>query len=490
MIKKILIIGSGFSSISAATYLADKGYQVSIFEKNSTYGGRARNFKAKGFSFDMGPSWYWMPDVFEKYFNDFNKTVSNYYTLKKLDPAYKVFFGTNDDIEIKGDINEIAKTFENLEKGSSKKLFSFMSEAKKNYSIAMDKIVYKPGISILELITFQTLKRIRYFITDIKSEIAKKFKHKKIRQILEFPVLFLGAKPEKTPAFYNIMNHADFGLGTWFPDKGGMYKIVESMIELAKEKGVQFYSSRAVEEILIEKNSVIGVKCDGEIYDFDIIISGADYNHTETLIAKKYRGYSEKFWNKKIFAPSSLLFYLGINKKVKNFDHHNLFFDVDFNKHASEIYDYPKWPESPLFYLNFPSKTDSTMAPEGCENCFILMPIAPGLNDNQDLREKYFNIIIDRIEKVSGEKIRNNIVYKKSYCIKDFIDDYNSYKGNAYGLANTLLQTSIFKPKMKSKKVKGLFFTGQLTVPGPGVPPSLISGKIVSDLVMKDFPNQ
>ena len=488
MTKKILIIGSGFSSISAATYLADKGYDVTIFEKNSSFGGRARKFQANGYTFDMGPSWYWMPDVFEKYFNDFDKKVSDYYNLKKLDPAYKVYFGLNDSIEIKGNLDAICETFDEYEKGASESLRKFMHEANENYSIAMDKIVYKPGISIFELITLKTIKRIRYFLTNIKSEVAKYFKNKKLRQLLEFPVLFLGAKPENTPAFYNIMNHADFGLGTWFPETGGMYKVIESMIELAVEKKVKFKSNQNVDKIIVNGNRIKGVESNGNFFSFDIIISGADYNHTETLLAEGLRNYSKDFWNKKVFAPSSLIFYLGLNKKVKNLNHHNLFFDVDFNKHASEIYDNPKWPESPLFYINFPSISDSNMAPKGHENCFILIPIAPGLEDNDQIRKKYLEMVLERIEKISGEKIIDHIDYSKSYCVRDFINDYNSYKGNAYGLANTLFQTSIFKPKLKSKKVKGLYFTGQLTVPGPGVPPSLISGKIVSNIVMKDYP--
>ena len=490
MTKKIIIIGSGFSSISAATYLADNGYDVTILEKNSSFGGRARNFKAEGFTFDMGPSWYWMPDVFEKYFNDFDKSVSDYYNLKKLDPAYRVYFGKNDFIEIEDNLEKISKTFEKVEKGSSKKLIKFMTEAKNNYSVAMEKVVYKPGKSIFELVTPGTIKRLRYFTTNIKSEVSRYFKNNKLRQIMEFPVLFLGAKPEKTPAFYNIMNHADLGLGTWFPEKGGMHKVVESMIKLAKEKGVKFKSDQNVDEIIVRNRIIKGVISNGVEFHSDIVISGADYHHTETLIPNNLKNYNELFWGKKVFAPSSLLFYIGLDRKINNLTHHNLFFDVDFNKHASEIYDDPKWPESPLFYLNFPSLSDKRMAPDGCENCFILIPIAPDLEDTEEIRRKYLNIVLKRIEDISGEKIVDNIIYQKSFCVKDFISDYNSYKGNAYGLANTLFQTSIFKPKMKSKRIKGLYFTGQLTVPGPGVPPSLISGKIVSSEVIKDYPNQ
>ena len=319
MTKKILIIGSGFSSISAATYLADKGYDVTVFEKNSSFGGRARKFEANGFTFDMGPSWYWMPDVFEKYFNDFGKSVSDFYNLKKLDPAYRVYFGKNDYIEIEDSLEKISETFEKIEKGASKNLLKFMAEAKNNYSVAMEKVVYKPGKSILELVTPGTIRRLRYFTTNIKSEVSRYFKNKKLRQLMEFPVLFLGAKPEKTPAFYNIMNHADFGLGTWFPEKGGMYKVVESMINLAKEKGVKFKSEHNVEEIIVSEKKVKGVISNGKEFSADIVISGADYNHTEKLIPNHLKNYDDSFWDKKVFAPSSLLFYLGLNKKVKKF---------------------------------------------------------------------------------------------------------------------------------------------------------------------------
>ena len=490
MNEKVIIIGSGFSSLSSACYLSKKGYQVEVFEKNESLGGRARQFKKDGFTFDMGPSWYWMPDIFEKYFNDFDKSVSDYYNLKKLDPAYRVYFGKNDFIEIEDNLEKISKTFEEVEKGASKNLIKFMTEAKNNYSVAMEKVVYKPGKSILELVTIGTIKRLRYFTTNIKSEVSRYFKNNKLRQIMEFPVLFLGAKPENTPAFYNIMNHADLGLGTWFPEKGGMHKVVESMIKLAKEKGVKFKSNQNVDEIIVSNRRIKGVISNGVEFHSDIVISGADYHHTETLIPNNLKNYNESFWGKKVFAPSSLLFYIGLDRKINNLTHHNLFFDVDFNKHASEIYDDPKWPESPLFYLNFPSLSDKSMAPDGCENCFILIPIAPDLEDNEEIRGKYLNLVLKRIEDISGEKIVNNIIYQKSFCVKDFISDYNSYKGNAYGLANTLFQTSIFKPKMKSKRIKGLYFTGQLTVPGPGVPPSLISGKIVSSEVIKDYPNQ
>jgi len=485
MKKKITIIGSGFSSLSAACYLAKSGHKVNIYEKNSSPGGRARQLKKDGFIFDIGPSWYWMPDIFERFFNDFGKSVDDYYELERLDPGYQVYFGKNDSIYIGDHLEKIYDEFERVEKGSAQKLKKFIQKASNNYKIAMNDLVYRPGISPLELITPETIKKLGYFFSNVKKEVTKDFKNPRLTQILQFPVLFLGAKPADTPAFYNFMNFADFGLGTWHP-KNGMYSIVEAMVSLAKSLGVKIFLNSPVEEILLEKNKATGIKIKNEIILSDIILSGADYHHTETLIPSNYRAYSEAYWNKKVFAPSSLLFYIGIDKKIKNVSHHTLFFDVDFDSHASAIYDNAKWPDEPLFYANFPSISDPNMAPKGKETCFFLIPIAPGLEDTESIRKKYFDIVFNRLEKLTGQQLRNDILFKESFCVNDFVSVYNSYKGNAYGMANTLFQTAFLRPKLKSKKVENLFFSGQLTVPGPGVPPALISGKLVAGLIEKN----
>ncbi len=482
MKKEIKIIGSGFSALSAACYLAKAGNNVTIFEKNKTIGGRARQLIRDGFTFDIGPSWYWMPDVFEKFFGDFGKKPSDYYQLSKLSPAYNVFFGVDDFIAIADNLPEIITTFESIEKGSGEKLESFMKVAQSNYNIAIKDLVYRPGESPLELITFETATKINQFFSNISKDVRKKFKNEKLIQILEFPVLFLGAKPSETPSFYSFMNYADFGLGTWQP-KDGMYSVILGMETLAKELGVTIHTNAPAEKIIVENGKAVAIVINGERINGDIILSSADYHHSETLLDEKYRQYSEKYWSKKTFAPSSLLFYVGFDKKLENIAHHNLFFDVDFDTHAKDIYDNPKWPKEPLFYANFTSVTNQNLAPQGCENGFFLIPIAPGLEDTQELRDEYFNIIISRFEKITKQNVKNNIIFIESFCVKDFIKEYNSYKGNAYGMANTLLQTAFLRPKLKSKKVKNLFFTGQLTVPGPGVPPALISGKLVADLI-------
>ena len=483
MKKSISIIGSGFSSLSAACYLAKMGHKVEVFEKNDDFGGRARQFKEDGFTFDMGPSWYWMPDVFERFFKDFNSEAKDFYSLKKLNPAYHVYFGKKDFIAIPDSLDKIYKVFENEEKGSSIKLKKFISRAKDNYKIAVTDMLYKmPGLSPLELISFDTIRRVGYFFSNIKKEVHRDFKNPKLRSILEFPVLFLGAESSNTPAFYNFMNYADFGLGTWQPTNG-FYDVVNAMISIGKSLGVKYHNNSSIEEIITEKNIATGIKVNGNLIKSDVILSGADYHHTEKLLPENLRQYSEKYWSKRVLAPSSLLFYLGFDKKLNNLAHHNLFFDTDFNLHSKEIYKEPKWPSEPLFYANFTSITNEHTAPLGCENGFILIPLAPGLKDTEELREKYFNIVIERIESITEQKIKNNIIYKKSFCVSDFIEEYNSYKGNAYGLANTLLQTSFLRPKLKSKLVKNMYFTGQLSVPGPGVPPAIVSGKLVADLI-------
>lgn len=483
--KTIVIIGSGFSSLSAACYLAKDGYKVVVYEKNKTIGGRARQFKKDQFLFDIGPTWYWMPDVFERFFADFNKQPVDFYELIKLNPAYQVYFDVLDAVIIKDNLEDIYKVFELEEPGSSYYLKKFLASAKENYDIAIKDLVYNPGVSFTELITPKTISKLNQFFSTISNQVAKNIKSERLIKILEFPVLFLGAKPSNTPAFYNFMNYADFGLGTWHP-KGGMYEVVLAMEKLAKELGVEIKTNQNVSNILVEKGVVKGIVSNGEQICADVVLSGADYHHSEYLLDEQYRSYSQQYWENKTFAPSSLLFYVGFNKKIENVSHHTLFFDTDFDEHARDIYDNIKWPKKPLFYASFPSKTDETFAPNGKEAATFLIPIAPGIEDTNDIREEYFNKIIERLESITKQNLRNDILFKESYCVKDFIQDYNSYKGNAYGMANTLTQTAFLRPKISSKKVKNLFFTGQLTVPGPGVPPSLISGKIVAEQIVKN----
>ncbi len=480
--KNIAVIGSGFAGLSAAALLAKQGFNVTIYEKNDQPGGRARIWKKDGFHFDMGPSWYWMPDIFEDYFALFDKKVSDYYDLKRLDPGYRIYFGKDDILDIPVGMNELEAVFEEHEKGSAIKLRKFLKQAKYKYEVGMGEYVFRPSLSITEFIDPRLIResfRIQ-MLTSMSKHVRSNFKNPKLIKLLEFPVLFLGATPQNTPAMYSMMNYADLALGTWYP-MNGMNEIVKAMVAVAEEQGVNIKLNTEVNHIRIENRIATGIETNNGFYSADLIISNADYQHTDQkLLDKPYRSYSEKYWNSRILSPSSLLFYIGINKKVESIEHHNLFFDEDFELHANEIYTDAQWPTKPLFYVSCTSKTDPTVAPIGGENLFFLMPIAPGLEDGDEVREYYYNLMMDRFEHIIRQNIRDSVVVKRSYALADFSTDYHSFKGNAYGLANTLSQTAFFKPKMRSKKIKNLFFTGQLTVPGPGIPPSLISGQVVA----------
>ena len=493
--NKALVIGAGFAGLSAASFLAKKGWDVTIVEKNEMAGGRARKFEAEGFTFDMGPSWYWMPDVFEKYFGSFGKKVSDFYELQRLDPSYRVYF-EKATWDLPANYEDLKNLFESIEPGAGNALDLFLAEAKYKYEVGVGKLVYQPSLSITEFIDYELIKGV--FKLDVfqsmKTHIARYFKHPYIQFLMEFPVLFLGALPENTPALYSLMNYADIKGGTWYP-QNGMYSIVDGMVKVAKSLGVQFKLGEEVMHVEVENgtaNKVVtrlndtGIE---NIYSFDVLVGAGDYHHIETnLLEKKYQSYSKKYWDSRVLAPSSLLFYVGLNKKLNGVTHHSLFFDTDFSVHGNEIYNNPMWPSNPLFYASVPSVTDASVAPVGCENLFLLIPIAAGLEgDTAEIREKYFNILMDRLEKKWGQSIKDAIIYKRSYAVADFKNDYHSFKGNAYGLANTLLQTAFLKPSCKSKKVKNLYYTGQLTVPGPGVPPSLISGEVVANLICKQF---
>ena len=487
--KKVIVIGSGFAGLSAASFMAKAGWNVTVLEKLAGPGGRARQLKEAGFIFDMGPSWYWMPDVFERYFAQFDKRVSDYYQLDRLDPSYRVVW-KDGFTDIPASLAELKDLFESMEPGAAHQLTLFLKEAEYKYRVGIHKLVHKPGRSLTEFIDQDLVKGVFKLdvFTSMKKHIHRYFKHPRIRMILEFPVLFLGALPEDTPALYSLMNYADIVGGTWYP-RGGMFNVVDAMYQLALELGVEFKFNEPVKDIRIDDSYAHTVETTIGSYVADVVIAGADYHHVETkLIPQSFRSYPDSYWSSRLMAPSCLIYYIGLNKKLHDVLHHTLFFDVPFDVHAAQIYTEPQWPSEPLFYASVPSVTDASVAPAGHENLFFLIPVAAGLTDDtEDLRDRYFNQVIQRYESHIGQRITDSIVYKKSFAYSDFVNDYNSFRGNAYGLANTLMQTAILKPSCRSKKVRNLYFTGQLTVPGPGVPPSLISGEVVSKEVLKSF---
>lgn len=483
MRKKIAVIGSGFSGLSAAAYASKDGHEVHVFEKNTAAGGRARKFSTdNGYTFDMGPSWYWMPDIIESFFEDFDKKSSDFYQLVPLDPQFEMVF-SDGTMNIPQNYEEMKSLFESIETGAAKKLDEFMKDAQYKYEVGMKQFVNKPCHSWFEFVSPTIAKSALKLdlLTNFKSFVRKYFTNPKLIVLMEFPVIFLGAAPKDIPALYSLMNYGGYKLGTWYP-MGGFSKVIDAMKDIAGEQGTIFHFNANVEQIVIKNKKASSLIVNGQEIDFDVIIASSDYHHTESkLLPEEFRNYNESYWEKRTFAPSCLIFYLGFNEKIPNLKHHTLFFENDLDLHTEEIYEDKKWPTKPLFYVCCPSKTDPDVAPKDGENVFLLMPIATGIEDSESEREKYFLEMIIRLEKHTGATdLLSKIDYKKSYCIKDFKEDYNAYQGNAYGLANTLSQTAVLKPSLRNKKVKNLFYTGQLTVPGPGVPPSIISGKIAA----------
>lgn len=482
MKKKIAIIGAGFSGLSAAAYAARDGHEVHVFEKHGIPGGRARQFRTdEGFVFDMGPSWYWMPDIIEGFFNDFGHKAADFYELVALDPQFEMVFADG-PMSVPHAYPELRALFESLEPGSGQKLEKFMAAARFKYEVGMQEFVNKPCHSWMEFVSPRIASSALKLnlLSNFRNYVAGYFRHPKLRALMEFPVIFLGASPKNIPALYSLMNYGGYALGTWYP-MGGFYQLVLAMQKVAQQQGAIFHFNHTVEKIAENSWGGVSLEINGTTHDFDAVIASADYHHAETLVAENFRNYTEKYWQDRTFAPSCLIYYLGFKEQIPELKHHTLFFENDLDDHIGAIYERKRWPEAPLFYACCPSKTDPEVAPENCENVFLLLPLATGLDDAEETREKYLSEMLARLEKHTGETgLAEKIVYKKSYCVSDFMQDYNAYGGNAYGLANTLSQTAVLKPKIQNKKMPALFYAGQLTVPGPGVPPSIISGKIVA----------
>ena len=488
--KEITILGSGVSGLSAACYLSKAGFKVTVLEKNSVAGGRLSQFKKNGFTFDKGPSWYWMPDIFDNFFKDFNKKTDDFYTLERLDPSYQ-FITKNKMYNIPANFDNLCELFERVEKNSSKSLINYVSLAKQKYELSIDNFLNLTGTSYTELINPAILKNIHklnIFIS-LRKHINKYFKNDDLRKLLEFPSMFLGGTPSNTPGVYSMMNFADIKGGTWYPI-GGMYEIVNAMKSIAIEQGVTFKYNKNVSKFNVQDREINHVLCNGnELYKSDHFVANCEYPFVQSnMLDKDNRTYSHKYWESRKIAPSAIIFYLGISKKVDFLKHHNLFFDEDFDSHLNDIYSKKKNPKKPLFYVCCPSKTDQSVVPsDSMENLFVLIPVSTKNEPTKETVDFYFDYVIKKLEKYEGYSIKSHIIERVSCTKKDFIKDYNAYEGNAYGLANTLLQTATFKPKIIDKKIKNLAYCGHFTVPGPGVPPALISGKIVSNILEKKY---
>lgn len=485
---KIIIIGSGFGGLSAAALLAKQGHKVTVIEKNEQIGGRAAMFEEKKFKFDAGPSWYLMPEVFEKFYSELGTTPEKELKLQLLNPSYRMFFHDS-EIDITPNIQETYELFETIEKGSAKKLEKYLERAKYQYDTAMREFIYREYNKLSDIFSLKLAvegSKLSVF-ENLDKHVSRSFKSDKLKKILEYTMVFLGGAPKNTPALYSIMSHIDFNQGVYYPE-GGLNSVAKSIHKLGKKLDVEYILNEPVEKIIAEKGRAKKVVTNTNSYSADIVISNADYWHTETqLLEKKDQSYNKKYWDKRTVAPSAFIMYIGLNKKIKGLEHHNLFLENDWMHHFNQLFKEKQWPDAPSYYVCCPSKTDKTVAPKDKENIFVLVPVAPGLEDTEEIREQYKNKILEHMEKTLKVKIKKHIEVIKTFAHKDFAKRYNSYKGTALGLSHTLMQTAIFRPKQKSKKLKNLYYTGQYTHPGIGVPMVIISSQILAKRIQNDI---
>jgi len=488
-VSEVIVIGAGFSGLAAACHLAKGGAKVKVIERHGQPGGRARIWEQDGYRFDLGPSWYWMADLFERFFGEFGVQVNELYELKRLDPSYRVVWPGGEISDVPAGLEALRAWFESQEPGAGEQLDRFIQETEYICRSAYEDYLFRRSLSFFEFVDPRLLVELfRLRMLRSMSAYAKSFfKAPRLVRLIEWPVLFLGASAKETSVMYSLMSYADMALGTWYP-MGGMHRSIEGMVRVATELGAELHLNERVRRITVEHGRATGVETDSGTWQADAVLASADYHHVETrLLDQRHRQYDDRYWDKRTMSPSSLLYYLGIASELGDCKHHTLFFDEDLDTHMDQVYKRPEWPDKPLFYACAPSVTDPSVAPKGCSNVFLLIPLAPGLDDSDAARTRVFETVMTRLEAHVGQPLRERIVVQRSYAMRDFEADYGAFKGNAYGMANTLRQTGPLKPRLRSAKVGGLYFAGQLTVPGPGMPPSLVSGELSAKLLLSEL---
>ncbi|QLH84475.1 phytoene desaturase family protein [Halosimplex pelagicum] len=505
--ESVTVVGGGVGGLSAAAYLADAGADVTLVEKNDQLGGRASRLEADGFRFDMGPSWYLMPDVFERFFGHFGKAPADYYELERLDPHYRIFFknegpaaGDGERVDIAADRAKNRELFESIEPGAGEAFDEYLATSERHYETAMEKFVYEDRSSLRDWVDLDVMRAAPIGIKLMRSmqgHVDNYFENPKLQQIMQYTLVFLGGSPRNTPALYNMMSHVDFNMGVYYPvaneadengdHPGGIGVVIDAFVDLCRELGVDFETGVEVDEITRRKRGFLVVDETGSERRPDRVVVNADYAHAEQeLLPEHERQYDADYWDDRTYAPSAYLLYLGVEGDVPELAHHTLVLPDDWDPHFAEIFDDPAWPDEPAYYLCVPSKTDDTVAPEGHSNLFVLVPIAPGLEDSPAQRERFREQILDDVAEHADTDLRDRIVFEEEFCVSDFVDRYNATQGTALGLAHTLRQTALLRPPNRSEAVDGLYFTGSFTTPGIGVPMCLISGQHTAQALVED----
>jgi phytoene desaturase len=484
----VAVVGSGFGGLSTACYLADAGFDVTVLEKNDGLGGRASVLEAEGFKFDMGPSWYLMPDVFERFFDHFGHAPEDFYDLERLDPHYRIFFKDGDTVDITADREEMYDLFDSYEQGAGDALAEYLDTSEEHYGVAMEQFIYEDRPRLRDWVDLDVMRAAPIglqLLGTMDDYVADYFENPKLRQIMQYTLVFLGGAPTNTPAIYNMMSHVDFNLGVYYPENG-LQSVVDACVELGEGMGVEYVTGAEVTEILNRRDGFT-VESEAGAFDVDYVVSNADYAHTEReLLPEHERQYDDDYWESRTYSPSAFLLYLGVEGDVEPLEHHTLVLPTDWDPHFEQIFDDPAWPEDPAYYLCVPSKTDDSVAPEGHSNLFALVPIAPGLDDTEAVRTWYRDLVLDDVAEHTGVELRDRIVFEEQFSVSEFADRYNSMQGTALGLAHTLRQTALFRPSRRSEASPGLYYTGSYTTPGIGVPMCLISGEHTANALIDD----
>ena len=484
----VTVIGGGFGGLSAAAYLGRAGLDVRLLERHDRVGGHAGVLERDGFRFDTGPSWYLMPDVFERFFGHFDREPTDYYELERLDPQYRVCWKDGDSVTIPPDRDRVEEIFESYEDGAGDALAAYLEEAERNYELAMDRVVYEGRERLRDYVDTDLLPmapRYRLF-GNMDDYVGRYVEHPKLRQLLEYTLVFLGGSPYNTPALYSIMSHVDLNLNVFYPE-GGIAGVVDALADLAREQGVTIETGVEVQHVGGSAGN-FEVETDDGVRESDLVVSNANPAHTEReLLDPADRSHDPGYWDDQTYAPSAFMLYLGVEGDVDPLEHHTLVLPTDWSDHFEAIFEEPRWPDDPAYYLSVTSKTDDAVAPDGHHAVVVLVPIAPGLDDGPEVRERYREKVLSDLAAEAGVDLRDRIVSETTACVSEFAERYGDPDGTALGLAHTLFQTGPLRPGHRGP-VDGLYYSGAYTTPGIGMPMCLISGEHTASAIFEDYP--
>lgn len=508
--REVVVIGAGIGGLATAALLAREGHRVTLLEKRDEVGGRAGSWEQDGFRFDTGPSWYLMPEVIDHFFRLMGTSASQQLDLRKLDPGYRVVFEDGlDTVDVPADREAVTKLFESMEAGAGEQLSRYLDSAEDAYEMAKKRFLYSTFQSFTPFLRADVLRRLprigSLLLQSLHSFVAKRFRDPRIRQILGYPAVFLGSSPFDAPSMYHLMSHLDLDDGVLYP-MGGFTTLIGAMRSVAVEAGVEIRTGADVVGIDTDARTpgrspldrrtatVRGVRyrtADQESsVPADLVISAADLHHTETtLLPGDLQTYPEKYWQKRVPGPSALLLYLGVQGALPQLEHHTLLFTTDWRENFGRIFGKESSVPSPAsLYVCRPSATDPSVAPEGHENVFVLVPIPAdvgigrgGLERGGDARvEALADEVIGQISAWAGiPDLAERIVVRRSYGPQDFAEDLNAWRGTSLGPAHILRQSAFFRGSNRSAKVENLLYAGSSTVPGIGIPMCLISAELI-----------